>query len=226
MTNSRPAPSASPAASGAGLPAFKRERRTRILEAALGALQGQEFEQIRIAEVAQGADVALGTLYRYFPSKELLYAVALREWVHRQRLDAAMPGRTPEERIRARLRGVIGAFEAQPQFFKTHLLLYGSGDPEVEAILGEVSALAEEVLTGDFAALSVAEPRDDATMLWSILHSLLSSAIYQGGAFGEVYRLVDDFITLVLETRDGPVSGSPAKPGPQEPATGPNEHGR
>ncbi|GAB2828988.1 hypothetical protein GCM10022221_29310 [Actinocorallia aurea] len=193
------------ATSAEGLPAFKRARRHRILESALAALQRQEYEQIRIAEVAQGADVALGTLYRYFASKELLYAVALRAWVDRRGLDAALPDRTPEERVRARMRGVIGAFEAQPQFFKTHLLLYGSGDPEVEAILGEVSSLAEKVLDRDFADLGVAEAHDAATMLWSILHALLSSAIHQGGPFSEVYRLVDDFITLVVQA-DGPSS--------------------
>lgn len=55
----------------------------RMLRAAtvLGAEQG--LEQMQMADVAAQADVALGTLYRYFPSKHHLFAAVLADQVNR-----------------------------------------------------------------------------------------------------------------------------------------------
>jgi TetR/AcrR family transcriptional regulator, cholesterol catabolism regulator len=52
----------------------QRARRDRILRAAgrLGAEHG--LEHVQMAEVAERAGVALGTLYRYYPSKHHLFA--------------------------------------------------------------------------------------------------------------------------------------------------------
>lgn len=54
-------------------------RRSRILQAAadLGARRG--LEGVQMHEVARDAGVAIGTLYRYFPSKTQLFA-AVFEW--------------------------------------------------------------------------------------------------------------------------------------------------
>ncbi|MFI2474357.1 TetR family transcriptional regulator [Nocardia xishanensis] len=61
----------------------QRERCDRMLRAAaeLGARHG--LEQVQIGDIAAGADVALGTLYRYFPSKHHLYAALLADRVER-----------------------------------------------------------------------------------------------------------------------------------------------
>ncbi len=47
-------------------------RRDRILDAALELAAAGGFDSVQMREVAARADVALGTLYRYFPSKENL----------------------------------------------------------------------------------------------------------------------------------------------------------
>ncbi len=49
--------------------AAQRERRRRILDAAMALASKGGFEQMQMRAVAERADVALGTLYRYFPSK-------------------------------------------------------------------------------------------------------------------------------------------------------------
>ena len=49
--------------------AAQRERRRRILDAATALAAKGGFEQMQMRAVAERADVALGTLYRYFPSK-------------------------------------------------------------------------------------------------------------------------------------------------------------
>ena len=55
----------------------QRERRARILDAAVALAAKGGFEQMQMRAVAERADVALGTLYRYFPSKIHLLVSAL-----------------------------------------------------------------------------------------------------------------------------------------------------
>jgi len=49
-------------------------RRDRILEAAVDLGASHDFERVQMNDVARCAGVAIGTLYRYFPSKIHLFA--------------------------------------------------------------------------------------------------------------------------------------------------------
>jgi AcrR family transcriptional regulator len=51
----------------------KNERRTQILDAALGLLDNTDREQITVASVAARAGIAKGTVYLYFRTKEELF---------------------------------------------------------------------------------------------------------------------------------------------------------
>ena len=58
----------------------QRERRLRMLEAARALAAKGGFDGVQMRDVADRADVALGTLYRYFPSKvHLLVALMHHE---------------------------------------------------------------------------------------------------------------------------------------------------
>jgi AcrR family transcriptional regulator len=62
------------------LTARQAERRSRILRAATALAARGGYEAVQMREVAESAQVALGTLYRYFPSKvHLLVAVMLEQ---------------------------------------------------------------------------------------------------------------------------------------------------
>src|SRR4249919_31796 len=64
----------------------QRDRRRRILDATLALASKGGYEAVQMRAVAERADVALGTLYRYFPSKIHLLVSALgREF---ERIDA------------------------------------------------------------------------------------------------------------------------------------------
>ncbi|GAA3382573.1 TetR/AcrR family transcriptional regulator [Cryptosporangium minutisporangium] len=181
-----------------GMPAWQRARRQRIVDAALAALERHEYEQIQIRDVAQAADVALGTLYRYFSSKEHLYAAVLQEWAALGRAGATRSRRrSAEARLRSRMHGVITAFERQPQFYKVHMLLQSSSDPNVVALMAEFAASARATLAEDLAVLGSDRAHDVATMLWSIINSMLSRAIHHDGSMTEVYRIADRFIDLL-----------------------------
>jgi TetR/AcrR family transcriptional regulator, cholesterol catabolism regulator len=82
--------------------AAQRARRTRILDAATVLASRGGFEQMQMRAVAERADVALGTLYRYFPSKIHLLVSALAQQLE-QALEVfdrkPIPGETPADRV-------------------------------------------------------------------------------------------------------------------------------
>ena len=64
----------------ATLPRGQQDRRGTIVRAAITLLEQGEYDAIQMRDVAEEAGVALATIYRYFTSKEHLYAAALLEW--------------------------------------------------------------------------------------------------------------------------------------------------
>ena len=82
--------------------AAQRERRRRILDAAISLASKGGFEQMQMRAVADRADVALGTLYRYFPSKIHLLVSALAAQFEQARDTlgrSPIPGDTPADRV-------------------------------------------------------------------------------------------------------------------------------
>ena len=80
----------------------QRERRKRILDATIGLASEGGFDAVQMRAVAEQADVALGTLYRYFPSKIHLLVSALgREFEKAEAglRDKPVPGATAAERV-------------------------------------------------------------------------------------------------------------------------------
>jgi len=59
----------------------KEETRQRIISAALELMQEKPFDQITVEEIAERADVAKGTFFLYFPTKEQLLHAYLEEMV-------------------------------------------------------------------------------------------------------------------------------------------------
>ncbi len=72
--------------------AAQRERRKRILDATLALASKGGYDAVQMRTVAERADVALGTLYRYFPSKiHLLVSSALRSGSTGRPFPATLP---------------------------------------------------------------------------------------------------------------------------------------
>jgi TetR/AcrR family transcriptional regulator, cholesterol catabolism regulator len=82
-------------------PASQLARRERILDAAIALATEGGYEAVQMREVADRADVALGTLYRYFPSKvHLLVSAMGRTFVElEQSAERSQDPGTPEERV-------------------------------------------------------------------------------------------------------------------------------
>ena len=183
-------------------PAAKRLRRERMLVAALAALDRDEYEQIQMREIAEAAGVALGTVYRYFASKELLYASTVVEWAtFAPEMAAAREVRTdlpPEERVRARMHGILAGFGQRPRCYKVHVLLRTAGDANAPALIEETEMQLRSIVAGDLSDLPPARADDVALMLWAICDTALLEAINRGRGIAGAYRVVDHFIDLLV----------------------------
>ena len=85
-------------AQGARLAQNQLRRMRRIVDAAVDLAEKGGFEAVRLRDVAEQSDVALGTLYKYFRSKEDILLFALNEEIERLEHDdgratARRPGR-------------------------------------------------------------------------------------------------------------------------------------
>jgi TetR/AcrR family transcriptional regulator, cholesterol catabolism regulator len=107
-------------------------RRERVLAAAmeLGAAGGYDAVQMR--DVAQTAGVALGTIYRYFPSKDALLAAAMLAWMEdlEGRVGKRAPaGETTAARVFDVLRRAVATIERQPRLAEAVITALTSDDP-------------------------------------------------------------------------------------------------
>src|SRR4029453_10347527 len=78
------------------------ERRGRVIEAAMVLARDGGYDAVHMRDVSAKADVAMGTIYRYFSSKDELLAASLVTWIKilRNRLsERPVRGDTPAERL-------------------------------------------------------------------------------------------------------------------------------
>lgn len=179
------------------LPGYKQARRTQIVTAAMDLLKAHDYEHIQMRDVAEAAHVALGTLYRYFSSKEHVYAAVLMEWAQPVFADAAADAPPTETRVREKMRGVIASFERWPGFFKVCMLLQNTTDDNARALMDQFATVAQRTLATDFAALGEQESADTAIMVWGIISTMLSGSIRGDFAMADSYRVVDAFVDLI-----------------------------
>ena len=74
--------------------AITEDKRTRILESAIELAEQGGFEAVRLRDVAKHAEVALGTVYKRFRSKDDLLIAALG--LESERLERRLSQRVPD----------------------------------------------------------------------------------------------------------------------------------
>lgn len=112
----------------------QRERRKRILDATLAIASKGGYEAVQMRAVAERADVAVGTLYRYFPSKEYLLVSVMADQVEAlaERLVARPPeGTDPVERVMDVLGRANRALQRQPDVTVAMMRALVSGNTDL-----------------------------------------------------------------------------------------------
>jgi AcrR family transcriptional regulator len=128
-------------------------RRDRVVEAAMTLAADGGYDAVQMREVAARADVALGTLYRYFSSKDQLLVAVLAHWTRelQQRIAARPPQEdNPADRVIDVLRRATRALERSPQLTAavvTALSSLSGDDPPALEATREVFDIVTDIIT-------------------------------------------------------------------------------
>ena len=189
-----------------GSPA-QRERRARILDVTLALASRGGFDAVQMREVAERADVALGTLYRYFPSKiHLLVSAMSREFRKAaEKLDRSpVPGDTAVDRVLYVLGRHTRTLQRTPMLTEAMTRAIMSADASVANEVVEVDRHTRRMITG---AMTDGEPTDEhqaiAEVIGAVWLSSLMSWVMRRSSAEDVAKRLELAVRLLL----GPNSG-------------------
>jgi AcrR family transcriptional regulator len=177
-------------------------RRQRIVRAALKALAASDYEQVKISDVARDSGVALGTLYRYFASKEHLFAAVFVEWqgALKRKLEKEHPqGDTEADRLRDVFHRIIRAFQLQPQFYRVVMMLTATTDAYAADLYQSLAEQSRDTVAMAFGGPFNADRAAILATLNAVLDESLRTWVMNRKAIADVYADVDNAIRLIYE---------------------------
>ncbi|CAN5876668.1 TetR family transcriptional regulator [soil metagenome] len=182
-------------------------RRERVVRAALELGAAGGYDSVQMRDVATSAGVALGTIYRYFSSKDHLLAAAMVEWVHdlERRVGQRPPrGDSTAERVVDVLRRATRAMEREPRLSAAVVTALLSPDRGAAACQEDVSASMTRILSGalgdDF------DPAFQAQVTRTLGHVWFSSLIGWVNGWSGMAKVADEVelaTHLVLDSYGG-----------------------
>ncbi|MGC9960287.1 MAG: TetR family transcriptional regulator [Acidimicrobiales bacterium] len=141
----------------------QQQRRRRVMDAAMALAAEGGYDAVQMRDVAERANVALGTVYRYFHSKDHLLAAALVYWIDQLAdllRDAPVAGTTPSERVANLLERSMRVMSRQPKLVAALLAAMSSLEPGVTECRERVSTTMEALMVqaaGEGAPADIAE---------------------------------------------------------------------
>ncbi len=171
------------------------ERRARVVQAAMQLAREGGYDAVQMREVSARADVALGTIYRYFSSKDEILAEGLVAWVNqtRERM-AARPrrGDTPGAQLADALRAASRIPDDAAPLLRA--LMTAMSSPTISA--SRSSQHLHEQMRGIIHDAVVASPAPgvDVDGVAQVIAHVWSSCIAQwvGGSFDTAQVIGDE----------------------------------
>ncbi len=208
---------------GARLATSQARRMRRIVDAAIQLADEGGFEAVRLRDVAEAADVALGTLYKYFPSKEELLLFVVNEGTERLERFVAkrgLRGDDASERIADLFAHATRGVSARPDLSRAALRAIAVGSPgselKVAAFHLRMTRLSVAALRGETPDVErpLSEPvgsdweRRVALVLEQVWFSALLAWASGLNPVRTVSERIRDAARLLLESERQPRRGS------------------
>ncbi len=144
---------------GSALSKSQAERRRRVIGAAIDLGAGGGYDAVQMRDLSARSDVALGTIYRYYSSKDHVLAEALVEWVEDLEGQIARrppAGATTADRMVDILRRATRAMEREPKLSEAVITALAAADPKViecQRVVGTTMArIQDRAFSDDFEA--------------------------------------------------------------------------
>jgi len=180
----------------------QRERRDRIVESGLRLLRTNDHHQIQMKDVAADAGVALGTVYRYFQSKDHLFAEVLAAWGSELRTNVErkpLKGNTNAERLTDVLHRSMRAFQGWPQLARVVMALEASEDPFTREIFARNMARNIDVYVEAVQGLPDPLTLDVVRVATSVFDLQLRQWVVGAQSIAEVYDRIARAVWVILE---------------------------
>jgi AcrR family transcriptional regulator len=179
-------------------------RRQKIIHVALSMLETRNSDQLQMRDISQSANLALATVYRYFPSKELLLARVFEQWCESYwtRLARAADGRANIDRLIDLASRSVEAYESHPNILVMIAALQLSNDPAVAAVMEDIRERAERFFLDALEGLDPADAAGIVDVVFAVMGSKLTEWVRGAIAINEVHRAMETTIRLLLEYQD------------------------
>ncbi|HVJ96854.1 MAG TPA: TetR/AcrR family transcriptional regulator [Acidimicrobiia bacterium] len=179
----------------------QQARRQRIVDAGLTLLRERDYEKIQVKDVAEAANVALGTVYRYFSSKEHIFAEVLVAWAAGMGTNISrhpLKGTTDAARLIEVYHRSVRAFQHQPSLARLVATLETSSDPYATGIFDRLSTTTNPVYLDAIHDLS----SDEAARVVRVVDAVLATSLRTWSAnrapIARVYDDLSNAIELLL----------------------------
>jgi AcrR family transcriptional regulator len=179
----------------------QRARRQRVVDAGLALLSRRDYERIQVKDVAEEADVALGTLYHYFSSKEHLFAEVLVKWAGTLRTSLTrhpLSADTPQQQLTEALHRSIRAFQRQPQLARLVAALELSSDPFATEILARLDQTTTSVYLDLLSGIEPLRARAIVRTADAVFDSMLRAWSAGRLPIVDLYDYVSDAVALLF----------------------------
>jgi len=188
--------------------AAQRDRRRRILDATIELASKGGFDAVQMRAVAEKADVALGTLYRYFPSKiHLLVSALARRFEDSQAVIGRRPvtGDDAAERViyvlKRATRGMQGDANLTEALTRAFMFADASVANEIHVVGMQLTAMLTRAIHGDDYVEGV-QPSDEDILIARVISDVWLSALVSWvtgrSSAEEVSEHIEAAVRLVL----------------------------
>jgi AcrR family transcriptional regulator len=171
-------------------------RRQRVLVAALELGASGGYDSVQMRDVATSAGVALGTIYRYFSSKDHLLAAAMVEWVEdlERRVTQRPPkGSTTADRVIEVLHRALLAMEREPKLTAAVITALTSSDDAAGRCQLEVTEVMDRIMLHAFP--EGVDPATETAITKVLGHVWFSCLISWVNGLGDMRWVADEVAT-------------------------------
>lgn len=156
-------------------------------------------------DVAEHADVALGTVYRYFSCKDHLLAAALNQWARSLETQVSrrpLGGDTMAERLTDALRRGTRPFQRNPHMARLLIITGSSTDPFTSETYAELASGVGHVTRSALDGLDVAETTRILRVVNSVWCANLVAWVNDRTTIAGVYEALGEAAHLLLDHRE------------------------